>query len=45
VNTLHGVIVALRDKKGRARRAEEAQQKKNQKKIQKKKQKAKQADD
>jgi len=38
VNTLHGVIVALRDKKGRARRAEEAQQKK-------KKQKAKQADD
>jgi len=38
VNTLHGVIVALRDKKGRARRAEEAQQKK-------KKQKAKKADD
>jgi tRNA/rRNA methyltransferase len=36
VNTLHGVIVALRDKKGRARRAEEARQKK---------QKAKQADE
>lgn len=41
VNTLHGVVVALRDKKGRARRAEEAAKKARQTQ----KQKARQQDD